>query len=85
MGYIPPLHYSAFNHYVAQSNKSVSVPFLFKKVQKTSFPKGYEESHYKNVVTMYRNTNQSKLNDDVSIQKILSEITGIGRVVNLLV
>lgn len=87
MGYIPPLHYSAYNHYVSQKNGFVLTPFMFTKVQKVKLFKENQTQNAKKVSIHYEKLQFDVLKnfEDDSAQKIISEMTGIGRIINVLI
>jgi hypothetical protein len=84
MGYIPPLHYSAYHHYAAQKN-IVQAPFMFTKVPKIKYTKENQETHYIKAIKNYRINQSELINNELSTQKLISELTGIGRVINILI
>ena len=86
MGYIPPLHYSAYHHYHSIKSSQASLPFRFMSVPKTKFKSGDEELLFRKVATNYQTNNQFyPINEDIPTQMLLSKLTGIGRNVNILV
>jgi len=88
MGYIPPLHYSAYHHYISQKNGYVYTPFMFTEVQKINRFKEHHKLHAKKVSNHYRKMKSDVVFNsfqDASAQKVLSELTGIGRLINVLI
>ncbi|MEH6939033.1 hypothetical protein V7056_14450 [Bacillus sp. JJ664] len=88
MGYIPPLHYSAYHHYISQKNGYLHIPFMFTEVQKINRFKEDQKLYAKKVSSHYQKMKSdvalNSLQDD-SAQKVISELTGIGRLINLLI
>ncbi|WP_088042541.1 hypothetical protein [Bacillus sp. EAC] len=85
MGYIPPLHYSTYHHFAAQKSGFLQAPFMFTKVPKIKFSKNNQEKRFKNAMTIYQSTQINNLIEDFETQKTFSQITGIGRFVNVLI
>lgn len=88
MGYIPPLHYSAYHHYISQKNGYVHIPFMFTEVQKIKPFKEHLSLNAKKASNHYRKMKSDVvLNSlqDASAQKVFSELTGIGRLINVLI
>ena len=88
MGYIPPLHYSAYHHYISHKNGYLHIPFMFTEVQKIKGFKEDQKLYAKKVSNTYQKMKTdiafNSVQDD-SAQKVISELTGIGRMINLLI
>ncbi|GGI14919.1 hypothetical protein [Gottfriedia solisilvae] len=88
MGYIPPLHYSAYHHYISQKNGYLHIPFMFTEVQKINRFKEDQKLYAKKVSNHYQKMKSdvalNSLQDDTA-QKVISELTGIGRLINVLI
>ncbi|MET3194097.1 hypothetical protein [Bacillus sp. OAE603] len=88
MGYIPPLHYSAYHHYISQKNGYLHIPFMFTEVQKINRFKEDQKLYAKKVTNHYQKMKSdvvlNSLQDDTA-QKVISELTGIGRMINVLI
>lgn len=88
MGYIPPIHYSAYHHVISQKNRTIQIPFMFTEVQKINRFKEHQKLNAKKVSNHYQKmTSDVVLNSfqDDSAQKVISELTGIGRLINVLI
>lgn len=88
MGYIPPIHYSAYHHYISQKNVTNQIPFMFSEVQKINRFKKQRKQDTKKVSTTYQKMKTEVVFNSFqydSAQKVISELTGRGKLINLLV
>jgi uncharacterized protein YjaZ len=85
MGYIPPLHFSAYHQYTSQKNAHNQLPFTFKKVPKTEFINENQQRSINKAIQNYGKVFINETKQDQSVQSILSLLTGVGININELI